>query len=241
MLFSMPFQGDIIRTNIQPLRRVNAQGNDQHMERASMNILSQKHCRTCEEWKDRTEFNKDRDSKDGLNSQCRICHSIAGRKYRQDNREKVLSSKRRYSELNKEKISGRRRNWYLRNAEKVIEKVRARYLENPEKTKQRVREWAKNNPEKVRERSVIREHTRRARINGNGGKITKHEWRVLKEFYNYTCLCCKRQEPGIKLTLDHIKPIARGGSNTIDNVQPLCDSCNKSKGVKCIDYRTATR
>ena len=32
------------------------------------------------------------------------------------------------------------------------------------------------------------------------------------------------------LTIDHIKPLSRGGTNTLDNLTPLCRSCNSSKG-----------
>jgi 5-methylcytosine-specific restriction endonuclease McrA len=49
-------------------------------------------------------------------------------------------------------------------------------------------------------------------------------------------LCCGR--PDVKLTQDHVVPLARGGSNLIDNIQPLCASCNSSKGTQTIDYRS---
>ena len=39
------------------------------------------------------------------------------------------------------------------------------------------------------------------------------------------------------LTVDHIVPLALGGSNTIDNIQPLCSACNGIKGCETTDYR----
>lgn len=67
--------------------------------------------------------------------------------------------------------------------------------------------------------------------------LSNYAWAWLKEKYQYTCLCCKRKEPDIKLVSDHVIPRARGGTNTVGNVQPLCFSCNAKKHVKSTDYR----
>jgi 5-methylcytosine-specific restriction endonuclease McrA len=45
------------------------------------------------------------------------------------------------------------------------------------------------------------------------------------------CACCKR-DLGSDYHIDHIMPIALGGTNTDDNVQLLLAECNMRKGAK---------
>ena len=66
-------------------------------------------------------------------------------------------------------------------------------------------------------------------------RAQKHKRRVMstnspfpKEFklgsYCWVCLSTE------KLTVDHIIPVSRGGTNSIENLITLCGSCNSSKG-----------
>lgn len=43
------------------------------------------------------------------------------------------------------------------------------------------------------------------------------------------CQSCGQTQLEVQLTVDHIIPLARGGSNDISNLQTLCLKCNQRK------------
>jgi 5-methylcytosine-specific restriction endonuclease McrA len=70
-------------------------------------------------------------------------------------------------------------------------------------------------------------HRRRARE--SNGHFTATQWKDIKIAQNFTCLLCGKSEPKIKLTVDHIIPLSKGGDNNVGNIQGLCGSCNSRK------------
>jgi 5-methylcytosine-specific restriction endonuclease McrA len=86
------------------------------------------------------------------------------------------------------------------------------------------------------ENTLMLRRKRRIMKLGNGGSHTLGEWEILKAQYNCTCPLCKKKEPDIKITEDHIIPLSKGGSDNIENIQPLCVRCNSMKGTKIIDF-----
>ena len=62
------------------------------------------------------------------------------------------------------------------------------------------------------------------------GSHSREAFELMKRMYNYTCPCCGKREPEIKLTRDHIISVQDGGSSFIENIQPLCEECNQNKG-----------
>ena len=86
------------------------------------------------------------------------------------------------------------------------------------------------------ERKLWHNNKRRLKKLRNGGEHTLGEWQNLKAQYNWTCPSCKRKEPTITLSRDHIVPVSKGGSDNIENIQPLCRGCNSSKSNKTVKY-----
>lgn len=80
---------------------------------------------------------------------------------------------------------------------------------------------------------------RARRLRAAYGAFTEHDWGRMLELYEGRCLSCGKKEPEIKLTVDHIVPVSSGGEHTWGNIQPLCFNCNRRKGTKAIDYRSA--
>jgi 5-methylcytosine-specific restriction endonuclease McrA len=150
-------------------------------------------------------------SKGRLSNWCKNCFSNYRKEFKKNNPD---ASKKQYIKY-KEKTITRVHDWYQNNRQRAIDKV----------TK-----WRLNNKEK----RCIESSNRRASIKSSG-KITLHEWNSVKEFYGNKCLCCGMSD--VKLTIDHIKPISLGGAHNINNIQPLCGSCNSHKHTKETDYR----
>ena len=104
-------------------------------------------CTKCKTVKPLTEFNKQKRNKDGVRSDCKVCHNETTKKWRENNPEKIKESSKKYYENNPEKERERNKKYRENNSEKIKESKKKWRENNQEK----IKEWRENNPEKVKE------------------------------------------------------------------------------------------
>lgn len=153
------------------------------------------------------------------------------RKWREHNREQDQKRNRLYYHTPRGKRN--RRAWLEANRDRHAEHTRRSRDRHPNTWREYAKLYRKRRPDVVRAAM----QRRRARKRNALGSFTPAEWRVLCAQYDHRCLCCGEREPVIQLVPDHVIPLAKGGSNFIANIQPLCIVCNSKKNVRIIDYR----
>ena len=150
------------------------------------------------------------------------------------NKERIRKRNEKWRKANPDKALKNRTLWRKRNPKKVSEIQKRYYLSDPDR---RRLQWKKSRDKhKVQRLVYIREYFQknpsaqhRYKVKNSIGKFTAQEWRDLKRKYKNICAICKKRR---KLTVDHIIPLSKGGVNWIQNIQPLCQPCNSSKGAK---------
>jgi len=134
------------------------------------------------------------------------------------------SVKKRLSDLSSQRKQTLGKHWKVKDTSKLGKKYRGK------------EHWNWKGGITNYKRKLFLNTKRRALKMGADGSHTEGEWETLKIQYGFTCPSCKKQEPEIILTEDHIIPLIKGGSNFIENIQPLCRSCNCKKNTKIIKY-----
>ena len=141
-------------------------------------------------------------------------------------RVKLLARKRRYHERHIEQDRERNAQWREANKEHVAAKNKAYHEQHPEAARKGNLRWREAHPELYA--AVCRSNAcnRRAKAAGVLGRITGADVAALWN-RQPVCLHC-----GKGRGVDHIVELSRGGPNTIDNLQNLCQTCNALKQAK---------
>lgn len=201
--------------------------------------------KTCTKCGSSGPFGKDKNTKDGLKHQCKSCCTARVRKWAADHPERKKASNKLSHEKHREERSEKAKARYKENPEPAQARAKARYHADPDRVKAEAAAWRRENYERFSatrrayrnahpEYRNARNHARRARIAGNGGSYTPAEWDALLDQTGHRCLACGASD--VPLTVDHIIPVSAGGKSSIDNLQPLCKSCNSRKSSQTIDF-----
>lgn len=208
-----------------------------------MDSIPHKTCTRCKQPKPLAEFYAHARYKDGYMTWCKVCkraydkERLARPDVAERNREYMA---RWYADMPAERKAAyvQRRREYDKRRWRTDPLVRERKGRQKHQSVKR----RKGDPvfeAKRRGWKLAHNHRRRARIAERGGEFSYSQWAALLKQYGYRCLCCGASD--VLLTPDHIVPLSRGGSNSIDNIQPLCAPCNGKKSTKTIDYRVTVQ
>ena len=90
--------------------------------------------------------------------------------------------------------------------------------------------------EKKREKRRLEYQDRRMANDAEHAKVTRAmRYDVLRRDGFHCVRCGRGCEDGVRLHVDHVVPVSRGGKSTMDNLQTLCEDCNCGKGNKYIE------
>lgn len=141
------------------------------------------------------------------------------------NRDRAIASRKANADKNRDREIASRKARYWRERDSAITKAHEWAQANPDKTKRAKRNWELRNFERVR--AIQAERRAKQPI----GSYTHADIRRLFAIQKGLCVGC-----GASITkkyhIDHVIPIARGGTNWPDNLQLLCPHCNQSKSAR---------
>jgi HNH endonuclease len=175
-------------------------------------------CCHCKEELSLDSFQKNRTAPDGLQYRCKDCTKKAS---------KACRAKRGHLWLEKTNPWDKR----PENRERRNANTRLRRARDPEKAKAENKYWRERaNPYST----AVSKAGIRAKELGIESTLTAEEWKFVVERENFIChLCGSKTSLDLKspwrLSLDHVLPIAKGGSNTVGNVLPAHRRCNQSR------------
>jgi hypothetical protein len=188
-------------------------------------MLDEKRCRRCGIVKSAEEFSHSESSSDGLNSYCKECRAALTRQHYTDHIEVYRERARTAGPARRQKYRSSRQEWYNRHRVERNAWRRVYWAANRQKLMEATADWARRHPEEISEKN----RRRYARSRGVTPELTVGEWSALLAAYGLRCAYC-RKALGSRVTLDHMIPLSRGGTHSLDNIVPACLTCNSSKG-----------
>ena len=149
---------------------------------------------------------------------CLDCHRAKIREWHASHKRRVDEIKKAFRERNRSEENARARERYWANRDEARERIN-----NYQKR------WRREHPE--RHRAYLSK--RRKQLSCSGSPYTESDVIRLQAKQKWRCAepaCRKSLRDGYHV--DHIMPLALGGTNGPENIQLLCATCNHRKGSR---------
>jgi 5-methylcytosine-specific restriction endonuclease McrA len=127
----------------------------------------------------------------------------------------------------KAEAAAQMKRWRDKNAAHHSAYRRKHYAKNADAIKAAVKQWREDNHDEWLARHASHEARRRGAI----GHFKRSDIEIIWDKQGGICVYCSA-DLAISLNIDHKTPVIRGGTNWPDNLQLLCESCNKRKHDK---------
>jgi len=189
-----------------------------------------KECSTCKEEKPTDKFRRNKSKRWGLDSQCKLCVSKAGKLYSKDNKDKLRKKNLDNYLKNKEHRKQKAREYYYENQDSVLEKVHSYYDRNKQSIASYKKTYRSENRGKVNALSRKREISKLKRV---PSWLSKKELALISGLYTK----CKKMSEDTKILhhVDHIIPLQGklvSGLHVYSNLQIITASENSKKSNK---------
>lgn len=191
-----------------------------------------KTCSRCGVEKPIDRFGKRRDAHDGHDGTCKDCRATQARTANScpSRRALVRAACRRWRARNRDRENERARLHYLGNRDRSAVTAKNWAARNPGRKRDILRQWRAENSAQAAILNARASGLRRARVAAvNAEPIDRY---IVFERDKWICGICHKHVERAEASVDHIVPIARGGSHTYDNCQAAHLKCNLSKGAK---------
>ena len=179
------------------------------------------------------------------------------RRYVEANREKVNKRRREWHAENRDAVNATTQKWVDANREAVNATRRAWHAANREEIAIRARKaWPKYyeaHGEQVRARhrmlyATDLSYRQRLAVKNKRRRSSETDGHTLAQLHQYwrdrgidpkRCTYCdawyRQWENDWKTSIgDHVIPLGRGGTDTMDNIVPCCITCNEFKGARIL-------